>query len=75
MFSEYDVATLRHAKSGFQAAGIGAIVTVYDSDPPGYEVEFTDRSGAAFALLTLRDDDLEVALLGDRQNTGPDGSA
>ena len=33
---------------------------VYDSVPPGYDVEFADRDGVTVALLTLRDDDLEL---------------
>lgn len=32
---------------------------LYESDPPGYDVEFTDSKGLTIALLTLHDEDLE----------------
>ncbi len=59
MFSEYDVVKLKRPLSGLEAGAVGAILMVYDSVPPGYEVEFTDQDGVTLALLTLRDDDLE----------------
>jgi hypothetical protein len=46
--------------AGLNAGAIGAVVMVYESDPPGYDVEFTDARGVTLALLTLRDEDLEV---------------
>lgn len=59
MFSEYQVVRLKHPLSGVSAGAIGAVVMVYESDPPGYDVEFTDAHGVTLALLTLRDEDLE----------------
>ena len=32
---------------------------VYDSDPPEFEVEFTDSVGNTVALLTLKSTDIE----------------
>jgi hypothetical protein len=47
--------------SGLDAGAVGAVVMVYEADPPGYDVEFTDPQGVTLALLTLRDEDLESA--------------
>ncbi len=41
---------------------------VYDSIPPGYEVEFTDAHGATIAILTLHDDDLAPADLDNQRS-------
>jgi hypothetical protein len=62
-FSEYEIVRLRRFQSGLDAGRIGAIVMVYDSLPPAYEVGFTDPDGVTVALLTLRSDDLEPATL------------
>lgn len=57
----YDVVRLRTAapEYGLAAGAIGAVVMVHEK-PPGYEVEFCDAEGVTLALLTLRDDELEV---------------
>lgn len=49
---------LRREQDGLRSGAIGAIVMVYESEPPAYEVEFCDEAGATLALLTLGDDDL-----------------
>jgi len=66
MFSEYQVVRLKRTMHAVPAGAIGAIVMAYDSVPPGYEVEFTDRDGRTIALLTLQEEDLE--------DVGPDAS-
>ncbi len=60
MFSEYQVVRLKRPKEEIPAGAIGAIVMVYDSNPCGYDVEFTDPNGVTLALLTLGDDDLDA---------------
>lgn len=59
---EYDVVRLRHPlpEHQLEAGALGAIVMVY-TDPPGYEVEFTDADGITLALVTLYDADVEKA--------------
>lgn len=61
MFSEFQVVRLKRPMSGLDAGAVGAVVMVYEADPPGYDVEFTDPQGVTLALLTLRDEDLESA--------------
>ena len=41
-FSEYDSVRLRHSVSSLpvRAGAVGAVLIVYDADPPTYEVEF-----------------------------------
>ncbi len=62
MFKEYELVRLKQPvpSIGLNAGAVGAIVMVYD-DPPAYEVEFTDSSGATMALLTLKEEEIERA--------------
>jgi len=63
MFKEYELVRLKQPVPfvGLNAGAVGAIVMVYD-DPPAYEVEFTDSSGATIALLTLKEEEIERTL-------------
>lgn len=58
---QYDVVRLRTAMppSRLPKGATGAVVMVYEQ-PPAYEVEFCDTDGGTIALLTLKDDDLEL---------------
>jgi hypothetical protein len=58
MFDEFEVVSLKRPIRSLDAGAIGAIVMVYDSVPPAYEVEFADSNGVTLELLTLHDDDL-----------------
>ncbi len=60
-FAEYDMVRLRRAipEHGLQSGALGAIVMVF-SNPPGYEVEFCDSDGRTLALVTLKENDLEL---------------
>lgn len=62
MFGEYDVVKLKKdiPSSGLVAGAIGAIVMVYSSNPPEYEVEFVDQDGNTLALVTLSEDEIEL---------------
>lgn len=61
---EYDgVRLLRPLPQCDLAVGaLGTVVMVYRNPglPPAYEVEFADDDGVTLALVTLKDDDVEV---------------
>ncbi len=61
MFEEYDVVRLvSDLKSkGLKAGTRGAIVMVYPSDPPEYEVEFVDEEGSTLAVETVKNNQIE----------------
>jgi hypothetical protein len=59
MLEEYDVVELREGITTDLKTGTrGAIVMVYPSDPPEYEVEFVNDVGETIAVRTVRDDQL-----------------
>jgi len=58
-FELYDVVRLRVGRPEVGTSTKGAVVMVYDSSPPEYEVEFCDDEGRTLALLTLRAEDME----------------
>jgi len=57
MFNEYDVVKLKEnmPSENLSTDDIGAIVMVYEGDPPEYEVEFVDATGQTLALLTVKE--------------------
>lgn len=63
MFEEYDVVRLvSDLKSkGLKAGTRGAIVMVYPSDPPEYEIEFVDDEGNTLAIETLKEEQIEIS--------------
>lgn len=60
MFKEYDVVKLKEdmPSENLSKDDIGAIVMVYEGDPPEYEVEFVDATGQTLALLTVKEQTL-----------------
>lgn len=75
MLHENDVVRLRHSvpaqssarwpdlpSTALDAGAIGTIVLVYrkDSLTHAYEVEFVDNDGSTLALLTLKEEDIEL---------------
>ena len=60
-FQEYDTVRLSRdiPEENLSRGSTGAILMVYDSDPPEFEVEFTDSVGNTVALLTLKSTDIE----------------
>ncbi len=62
MFREYDVVQLKQdlPSAGLIADTIGTVLMVYPSDPVEYEVEFVDKDGNTLAILTMREDQLEL---------------
>jgi hypothetical protein len=61
MFEEYDVVRLVSdmTPKGLKAGTRGAIVMVYPSDPPEYEVEFVDEEGHTLAVETVTEQQIE----------------
>lgn len=60
MFKEFEVVALAKdlPDEKLIAGAVGTVLTVYDADPPFYEVEFCDQDGSTIALLTLKETDL-----------------
>ncbi|MEJ1961001.1 MAG: DUF4926 domain-containing protein [Gammaproteobacteria bacterium] len=60
---EYDVVRLRRplTEHALPAGTAGTVVLVYDN-PPGYEVEFTDKNGVTLALISVRQSDADGLL-------------
>lgn len=65
-FSEYEIVKLKRPQADLPAGVTGTVVMVYNSVPPGYDVEFVDEKGETLAVLTLRDEDLEATDMGKR---------
>lgn len=63
MFEEYEVVRLvcDLEPKGLKAGTRGAIVMVYPSDPPEYEVEFVDQEGKTLAVETVREKQIAKA--------------
>ncbi len=63
MFEEYDVVRLVSdlQDKGLKAGTRGAIVMVYLSNPPEYEVEFVDDKGGTLAVETVKEKQIEKA--------------
>ncbi|OYN77148.1 DUF4926 domain-containing protein [Mycolicibacterium sphagni] len=61
---EYDVVRLLRSLPQYDLSvgAQGTVVMVYRDQglPPAYEVEFADDDGVTQALVTLKDDDVEV---------------
>ncbi len=62
MFREYDVVQLKQdlPSAGLISSTIGTVLMVYPSDPVEYEVEFVDKDGNTLAILTMREDQLQL---------------
>ncbi len=64
MFNEYDVVRLKRdmPSHGLVAGTRGTIVVVYEDPhlPRAYEVEFVNAKGKTLAIVTLKENDLEV---------------
>jgi hypothetical protein len=61
MLEEYDLVRLVSdlESKGLKAGTRGAIVMVYPSDPPEYEVEFVDEGGNALVVETVKMEQIE----------------
>lgn len=64
MFNEYDVVRLvcDWKVKGLKAGVRGAVVMIYPSDPPEYEVEFVDEKGKTLAVETVKEHQIEKAI-------------
>ena len=59
MVEEYDVVELtEEITTDLKIGTRGAVVMVYPSDPPEYEVEFVNEVGETIAVRTVRGDQL-----------------
>ena len=68
-FFEYDVVKSIRSLSGDVPSGtFGAVLMVFASIHPQYEVEFVDNAGESLAVLTVKEEDLEFVQLADRNN-------
>jgi hypothetical protein len=72
MFEEYDVVRLVSdlESSGLKTGTRGAIVMIYPSDPPEYEVEFVDEEGNTLAIETVKAGQIEKTSWGREETTG-----
>ena len=64
MFSLYEIVKLKSQKAENLPIGSrGTILIIYNEPalPPAYEVEFLDELGNTLAILTLKEEDIEVA--------------
>jgi hypothetical protein len=60
-FVEYDVVkSTRSLGDGVPSGTTGAILMVFASEHPQYEVEFVDSEGESLAVLTVKEEDLEL---------------
>ena len=60
-FSEYDVVKSTRSLSDVVPRGTsGAVLLVFKSVHPQYEVEFIDNTGESLAVLTVKEVDLEL---------------
>jgi hypothetical protein len=65
MLKEFDVVVLKKEVPGLAvpASTEGAIVAVYDAEPPGaYEVEFFDETGNTLSVEAVTGDNLELKI-------------
>ena len=59
MVEEYDVVELTEdITTDLKIGTRGAVVMVYPSDPPEYEVEFVNEAGETIAVRTVRGEQL-----------------
>ncbi len=72
MFEEYDVVRLVSDldSKGLKAGTRGAIVMIYPSDPPEYEVEFVDENGNTLAIETVKMEQIEKILWERKEAAG-----
>ncbi len=63
MIQELDTVVLTHdiQEKGLRMGDRGAVVHCY-SDAQAFEVEFVNAAGQTIALLTLTDEDIQVAI-------------
>ncbi|MDY7548914.1 DUF4926 domain-containing protein [Glaciimonas sp. Gout2] len=60
-FFEYDVVrSIRSLAPDVPSGTSGAVLMVFASMHPQYEVEFVDNVGDSLAVLTVKEDDLEL---------------
>ncbi|PTU70394.1 DUF4926 domain-containing protein [Chromobacterium haemolyticum] len=60
-FFEYDVVrSTCSLGDGVPRGTTGAILMVFASEHPQYEVEFVDSEGESLAVLTVKEEDLEL---------------
>ncbi len=65
-FNEYDVVrSIRSLGEGIPSGTSGAVVMVFASMHPECEVEFVDIEGDSIAVLTVKEDDLELVQRAD----------
>jgi len=63
-YKEYDVVRLLTNLPGYELSTgvLGAVLLVYPGIPPHYEVEFIDDKGQRLALLTVNENQVELAM-------------
>jgi hypothetical protein len=60
-FFEYDVVrSIRSLGEDVPSGTSGAVLMVFGSAHPQYEVEFVDGAGESLAVLTVKEEDLEL---------------
>ena len=60
-FFEYDVVkSTRSLGNNVPIGTLGAVLMVFASTHPKYEVEFVDGMGESLAVLTVKEEDLEL---------------
>lgn len=65
-FFEYDVVrSIRSLGEDVPSGTSGAVLMVFASMYPQYEVEFVDNAGESLAVLTVKEDDLELVQRAD----------
>jgi hypothetical protein len=65
-FFEYDIVKSIHPLEKSVPSGTtGAILMVFASEHPQYEVEFVDSEGESLAVLTVKEEDLELVQRSD----------
>lgn len=60
-FFEYDVVrSIRSLSDDIPRGTSGAVLMVFASTPPQYEVEFVNGEGESLAVVTVKEEDLEL---------------
>lgn len=75
-FFEYDVVrSIRPLGEDVPSGTSGAVLMVFASMHPQYEVEFVDCAGGTLAVLTVKEDDLEFVQRADCGNWSNPGKS
>ncbi|GAA4012476.1 DUF4926 domain-containing protein [Actimicrobium antarcticum] len=65
-FFEYDVVrSIRTLGEDVPSGTSGAVLMVFSSTHPQYEVEFVDAAGESLSVMTVKEEDLELVQRAD----------